>query len=102
MDQKVIDQLKEEHDEVYILTADEHEVVVRPPTDKEFERFAASSANDAKLLSAMNTLVLDVTLHPSREEMKALFKRRPGLGASLGKQVVKLAGANLEVEVKKG
>lgn len=103
MEQAKLDELKAEHGEVYVLTDDddEIEIVVRMPTRAEFERFGAMAEDAKKGVRAMAQFVTDCLVHPSRDELKALFDRLPGLPLSFGKELTRLAGAGRTVQAKK-
>jgi preprotein translocase subunit Sss1 len=74
-------------------------LVVRKPGRAEFSRFLKDAGKNA--WRAMRTLVLDCTLHPSREELEALFEREAGLVLTFGEKLAAMAQANLEVVEKK-
>lgn len=102
MDDSTIQRLKDEHGEVYILTADDAEVVVRMPSIPEFDRFMASMGDEKKSAKGLKQLVRDVLVHPSREDFDAIVSRRPGIFLSFAKEVAHISGATVEAEAKKG
>lgn len=109
MDPKIIEALKAEHDDVYLLTVDdplfEGEVIefaARPPSPAEWQKFFDLCGDDKKTLSAARGLLKSCLLAPTYDEKHAdLFTRHPALAGELAKKVAKLAGANVEIIVKK-
>jgi hypothetical protein len=102
IDETKIEELRAQHGEVHILTADDqHTIVVRCPTAPEFERFEAHFADEKKAARALGQLVRDVVVWPSRDEYDEMLARRPGLRLAYAKDVLRIAGATVEVEAKK-
>lgn len=101
MNGEKLEQLKQAHGDIYVLTADEDQIVVRMPTIPEFDRFSQFVADETKASKALKQLVLDCLVHPSADDYKAMIARRPGLFLAFGKQLTKICGASVEAETKK-
>jgi hypothetical protein len=101
IDPKVIDTLKAEHSQVYLLAACDEQVIVRQPTKGEFERFAAAVADEARRAKASRLLFLDCVVYPDREAVDAMLARLPGLAITFGGECAELAGVTRDVERKK-
>lgn len=102
---RLVEELKREHGEVFEISACGYEFVVRVPTEAECDRFNDSAAKERAAKSsgtrALGQLVRDVIVHPTSAECDAIFARRPMLPTTLGNEVVKIAGLSDEVSVKK-
>lgn len=86
--------------ELYLLSPDEHGVVARGPGREAWRRFIAG-AKGGKELTAMENLLWDCAVHPSREELEALLERRPALVVTYGNQLAQIAGLDGEASAKK-
>ncbi len=97
-----LQQLKREHPEGVAVEALDRTFFIRPPTDKEWQRFEGNGLSPSveKKARCLEFLVRDCVLYPAPEPFVALLKRRPGLSNSLGEVVLELAGAGAPV-VKK-
>lgn len=94
--------LRQEYDEVLVLEAAEVRIAVRPPKIPEYERFVAQMGDDKKMFAACRGLLKACMLHPAWDDIYAgAFARKPGLITTFGKELLKLAGADAEVEAKK-
>ncbi|HEX2863663.1 MAG TPA: hypothetical protein VHN99_03775 [Deinococcales bacterium] len=101
LDPKLVEQLKAEHgDTLKLLKAAGETVVVRPPRKVEYERFRDASFDEKKRARALEQLVREAVVHPSRDEFDALLQRKPALSEVFGARVIELAGAAVEAEVE--
>lgn len=99
---ETIEALKSKHGEVFEISACGYDFVVRVPTSVECERWQDKAAEDKKKgIRALGQLVRDVLVFPSLDEYDAILSKRPMLSTSLGGEVLKIAGATDDVEVKK-
>lgn len=101
LDASLVDRLKAEHGEVYLVRAAGAEVVVRPPRRAEYRRFRALVMDESRRADALERLVRDCTVHPAPEELDDLLERKPALAEVVGAKLLELAGAQEEAEIKK-
>jgi hypothetical protein len=103
LDEKSKAQLKSEHgDRLEVLELDDGlEIVAKPPSEGEWERFTAMTLDDEQKPKAMKTLVRACVVYPPKDEFVALLKERPALVGSIGKQLHEMAGAAKNVQRKK-
>ncbi len=97
----VIERLKAEHGEVYLVEAGDVGVIVRPPTRAEYRRFRALAMDEKKRADAVERLARDCVLWPDADGLDELLERRPALTEVVGGELLKLAGFAEEVEIKK-
>ena len=102
VEETTIEALKREHGEVHVATVLGHDFVFRVPTMPECERFQDTVARDkSKGVRAVAQLVLDALVYPDKATYAEVVKSRPMLPTTLGGEVLKIAGAVEEIEVKK-
>lgn len=100
LDAKVIERLKAEHGEVYILEAAGSSVVVKPPARAAMKRFFNLSAREDRRYEALEALLQDCVVYPEPAELARLLERKPGLVAPFGEKLVTLAGATEEADFR--
>lgn len=100
LDPKLIDKLRAEHGEVYLLQAAGVEVAVKPPSRAAMKRFFNTASREDRRYEALEALLLDCVVHPSPTELAAILERKPGLVAPFGEKLVSLAGATEEAEFR--
>lgn len=100
LDAKLVEKLKAEHGEVYILEAAGGSVVVKPPSRAAMKRFFNLSAREDRRYEALEALLQDCAVYPDPSELARLLERKPGLVAPFGEQLVRLAGATEEAEFR--
>lgn len=96
-----LDALRAEHGEVLVLESMGYRVVVRMPTEAEFDAFMAGVTTPAKGAGAVKVLFRRVVVWPTRAEVDAMMRAKPGLGVTLGNKVADWAGLGAEVEAEK-
>ena len=100
-----IDKLKAEHGELHAISAGtgdrEVSVLVKTPNRERWTSFKAQAQDPHRKATAMESLVLDCVVHPSREEMSKLLNVRPGLSETFGSEIAKLAGLEELVVTRK-
>lgn len=104
LDDKLIASLKEQHGDRIELVADEDlgiEVVVRPPTDAEWDRFVAQGADESQRHHAPKALARACIVYPAGDELRDLLKKYPAFTVSITKEIVEMAGATKAVRRKK-
>ncbi len=83
----------------------EHAFLMTSPKREEWKKYrreVTESANDIeKIEAAIERAALAQIRWPSRDEVKALFDRRPGIIQLFADELAKLAGAQSEVVSKK-
>lgn len=90
---EIIQKLKAEHgDDLYILEACGHEVVVRAPSRPEWKRFRAAQADPAKRIDAQEQLLRGCCVAPGSGDLSALLEKRPGLAETFGIELTEIAG----------
>lgn len=99
---EIFDGLKQEHSEAFPLRKGDVEVVLRPMTKQEFERFldqsAKSRSRDEVPTVHMNNAVRDCLLFPSVDEFNAALNKTPGIGMAFCNKLLEKAGADSEAE----
>lgn len=106
IDQETIDKLREEHGpgKLFLLPDPDDEgdeIIVRLPTRPEWARFTTQLQDEKRMAKAQEQLVRDCLVHPSKDDLEAIFNRRPGLASSWGLVISQKAGAARSVEAKK-
>jgi bifunctional DNA-binding transcriptional regulator/antitoxin component of YhaV-PrlF toxin-antitoxin module len=104
IDEKLIATLKEQHGDRLELVADEDlgiEVVVRPPTDAEWDRFVAQGSDESQRHHAPKSLARACVVYPAGDELRALLQKYPAFTVSISKELVEMAGATRAVRRKK-
>lgn len=91
-----IDAAKVDHAELFSVEIEGFDVEAdeyyfRRPTRPEYASFMKTAMDEERRHSAMTQLVRDVIVLPSRAEFDELLKLTPGLGESIGAQVMKIA-----------
>jgi len=100
LDAKMIEKLKAEHGEVYLLEAAGVGVVVKAPTRASMKRFMALASREDRRYEALEALLRDSVVWPEAGELATILERKPGLVAPFGEQLVRLAGATEEAEFR--
>lgn len=96
-----LEALRAEHGEVLVLEAMGYRVAVRMPTEAEFDAFVAGVSTPAKGAASVKVLFRRVVVWPSRPEVDAMLKAKPGLGITFGNKVADWAGLGAEIEAEK-
>lgn len=99
-DPKLVEELKAKHgDDIHQLGMPkgiDAIVIVRTPTtemwDRMQDRVLDPKATQAVKRAAARNILIDVLVHPSREELGALLDRKPGLVQTLSNQLLAIAG----------
>ena len=100
LDTKMIEKLKAEHGEVYLLEAAGASVVVRPPSRAAMKRFFNLSSREDRRYEALEALLQDSAVYPEPAELARLLEKTPGLVAPFGEKLVALAGATEEADFR--
>jgi len=94
-----------EYGEVAVFHTRYGTLVARAPDQDVYERFLDSAAADAKerksKAAALRELAQLSILHPSLDEVRAVFKKLPALPAQIGNRCVEMAGGQIEGEIQK-
>ena len=85
--------------EVYQLSAGPHAILVRSPSDAIWAAF--QDAKEKGGTRALKQLVLDCVLHPSADEVRSIFEKKPALANTWGVKLMDIAGLEEEAQVKK-
>lgn len=100
---EIIERLKAEGHEVYILTAEESglQVAVKKPGRAEYRRFKDQRVDPGKRTVATENLFLACLLHPSKEEFQKILADAPALADAFGETILDKLGGAEEASVKK-
>ncbi len=95
LNEKTIADLKAEHgDNLHLLEHLGREVVVKMPDRGAWKRFKGSMANEGPgRLEATAQFIRDCRVHPSPEELEAMFAELPALADTFAGELAELAGA---------
>lgn len=99
-----IEEWKREFGEVAIFRTRLGTIVARPPEQSVYERFLDKAASDKardSRAAALRELAQLSVVHPSLDEVRAIFKRLPALPGMVGNRCVEMAGGEYEGEVLK-
>lgn len=77
------------------------EYLFKTPDDPEWRSFRKDQEDDAGGIVALRSLLLRHVVVPPAAELAAELDREPGLTETLGKPVIKLAGAGLAATLEK-
>lgn len=102
MEKQTLENLRTQHPgvELHAIRCAGEEIVVRPPTAAEFERFTLNMERESRT-KALGALLFSCAVHPSMEALQSLLDRRAGLVFSFGNELCKIAGLNQEAESQK-
>lgn len=107
LEQAQIDKLKAEHPNVELHQVRVGEgdreamIVVKVPDRARWIRFKEQAADKNRKALALEALVHDCAVFPSKAEVMALLESRPALCESFGGQIVELAGLEETVVARK-
>lgn len=97
---ETLQKLKAEHGSVLHLGNEFGEAVFRVPSDTEWQRFQDELADQETRGAAMKPLVIACCVYPEPPRFLDMIKRRPGLVATFGGEIVDFAGVK-KVTVRK-
>lgn len=105
---ELFDEYNVKHDgrcEVLSIGSDETEVIVRPPTGTEYDRFkveASKAADRPEIgLNALKALTRACVVYPDKDAFSVLLDRYPAIADSYGNELLQMAGASQTVTRKK-
>lgn len=93
---------KRHHGEILEAKLGKTECVFRPAELDEWERLQDKLTEDKHPATYLREVTLNVTLHPSRDEMEALLQRYPAFPDALCTKLREIGGGKIEISVKKG
>lgn len=106
MDKEKEAELREKHGDLLISKIAGVEFAFQTPTDTDHEEYLnklVKAANDkGKLGPAYREYCLRACVHPGPDELAAAFMKQPAAAQKVGDALEKLAGADVEITVKKG
>lgn len=104
-------ELKGSHSEIHLLEHESYQMVVRPPSSGEWERFQAMVADKEKRPKGLRRLLDDckvwvrgcASLAPSdvQSAYDSMLEERPGLAGTFGAELTRIAGLSDAVTAKK-
>jgi hypothetical protein len=100
MNDELIQQLKAEHGEIYLLTAAEQSVIVKKPSRAVVKRFLSTITKDDRRHDAFEALLKDCVVWPDRAELGKLLEHKPGIVLPFGQKLSELAGAVEEADFR--
>lgn len=88
MDKVKLDEIKAKHPRVRVVETAAGTLVLRAPTRVEWRKFKTLIMSDdvSAQISATETMLYDIVVHPPREEFSALLEQYVGLEADKGVQ----------------
>jgi len=99
-EQQTIDELSKEYDgeiATYKVPRFGLVVIAAPTNPAEYSRLVDSLKSDKSSAgSALQTFALACVVHPEREKVKQLLKRKPAFGMTLAARGQELAGGDIE------
>ena len=105
---ELFQQFNAQHDgrcEVLSIGNDETDVIVRPPSGVEYDRFkveASKAADRPEIgLNAMKILTRACVVYPDKDAFTALMEKYPALADSYANELLQMAGASQTVTRKK-
>ncbi len=102
MDDAILDKLRAEHGDVWLLDLGNDQVAFRCPNRAEYKRFLARVSDDRKALpDAQEELARAVVVLPDRAAFSALLDKRPGIASKVVADALKVAGAEEAENAKK-
>jgi hypothetical protein len=100
--QEKIDELKAKHKDLWIVEIeDSFDILLRKPTNAEYELAIGASDEGATRTPALRNLALQCAVYPDRKEIVALFDDQPGVATRVGLKALEAAGTKREVKAKK-
>lgn len=107
-DPKLVEELKAKYGDIHLLGMPKGVdgiVIVRTPTPEMWDRLQDRAmdprATQATKRAAARNILIDVLVHPGREELGALLDRKPGLVQTLSNQLTAIAGVDNDVTAEK-
>jgi hypothetical protein len=103
MSEEELARLRAEHGDLIVVKAKGQTLVFKTPSDTAWEEFQdkISTAKVPKGAS-FREVCLRSLVSPTRDEAAAVFVLQPALPAKIADKLADLAGAEAEIEVKKG
>ncbi|WNM70396.1 hypothetical protein [Myxococcus phage Mx4 ts27htf-1hrm-1] len=95
-----IQELKSKHGDLRQLTAEGHTIVVRRPTEVEWDRHVTLMLDQQRRGQAPRALVETATVFPDKETLSALMTKMPGLASTFAAKIGEYVGSGLDVEKK--
>lgn len=103
LDAETIAKLKSQHGKIEKLVAFDRVAVARQPSPIEWEAYTVAEEAEAPgaKYAALDRLFRDACVWPPAEELAAMLKEMPALGASFGTEVRAMAGCTNSVTREK-
>lgn len=94
--------LKAKHPDTKLhqLSAGEHTIVVRGPTQSEWGKFRRQMGDPQSRTRAAESLVRDCLVHPAMEAFESALSHMPALAETFGAELMGIAGLVQEVQKK--
>jgi hypothetical protein len=106
VDQATKEKLTKEHGELAFAVVAGVEFAFKCPTDTDYEEYQQAilnAGNDRKKIGpAFRQYCLSCVVAPSPDELAAAFRKQPAAPSRIADKLSELAGADVEVTVKKG
>jgi hypothetical protein len=100
------EELRKEHGDLVVATIVGKKFAFKTPTDTDYEDFQQSViklGNDkAKAGPVFREFCLKALVFPSADELEAAFRAKPASAPKICDSLADLAGASVEITVKKG
>lgn len=103
IEQAAIDQVKLENPdkELHKITSKGNEIIVRCPTQPEYQRFVQLAGEPKTKYAALAGLVRSCTIHPKGSELEKLISIQPGVVVTFANKLLEIAGVEEEAEAEK-
>jgi len=99
---KKLEALEQEHGPcAHAVTGDGKLLAFRCPSLDEWEEYQDNLSKGKRRGPTFRDLAQQVVVEPSVEELQAIFKKMPAISARIADGIADLAGAAVEVSVKK-
>lgn len=102
MDESTLAELKAKHGPIAVVRSRGDTLVFKTPAPADWEHFQDRiHAGKGSRSALFREIAIQSVVHPSVDELTRIFENRPALPANISNHLADLAGADLEVEVKK-
>jgi hypothetical protein len=98
--------LRQEHGDLVVVTVAGVEFTFKTPTDTDYEEYQQAilnAGNDRKKIGpAFRQYCLSALVDPGPDELAGAFRKQPAAASRIADKLSELAGADVEITVKKG
>lgn len=106
MEKSVEAKLRQEHGELVVAKIAGVEFAFKTPTDTDYEEMQEGilkAGNDKKRIGPVfRQYCMSALVHPTTDELETALRKQPAAAARIADALSDLAGAEIEISVKKG